>query len=106
MRVIKLTLCKKIIFLIKNLYKSRLIINYNGIISGMIYDSEKLIKFGKNVAKYRKAKYLSQNALAELLGISREHLAKIETAKRGIGIELLFKLAEVLEIEEKQLFEF
>ncbi len=72
----------------------------------MIYSSEKLIKFGKNIAKYRKAKYLSQNALAEILNVSREHLAKVETAKRGISIELLFKLAEVLEIDEKQLFEF
>ena len=72
----------------------------------MIYDSEKLIKFGKNVAKYRKYKHLSQNVLAEKLDISREHLAKIETAKRGISIELLFKMAEILEIEEKQLFEF
>lgn len=72
----------------------------------MIYDSEKLIKFGKNIAKYRKAKHLSQNVLAELVNISREHLAKLETAKRGISIELLFKIAEALEIEEKQLFEF
>lgn len=72
----------------------------------MIYNSEKLIKFGKNVAKYRKEKHLSQNVLAEKLDISREHLAKIETAKRGISIELLFKIAEVLEINEKQLFEF
>lgn len=72
----------------------------------MIYSSEKLVKFGKNIAKYRKAKHLSQNVLAEKLDISREHLAKVETAKRGISIELLFKIAEVLEIEEKQLFEF
>ena len=72
----------------------------------MIYDSEKLIKFGKNIAKYRKTKNLSQNALAEILDISREHIAKIETAKRGISIDLLFKLAEVLEVQEKQFFDF
>ena len=72
----------------------------------MIYDSKKLIKFGRNIAKYRKAKNLSQNALAEIMDISREHIAKIETAKRGISIELLFKLADALDIEEKQLFDF
>lgn len=72
----------------------------------MIYSSEKLIKFGKNIAKYRKAKHFSQNTFAEMLDISREHLAKVETAKRGTSIELLFKIAEALEIEEKQLFEF
>ncbi|MBQ4122191.1 helix-turn-helix transcriptional regulator [bacterium] len=72
----------------------------------MIYNSEKLIKFGKNLAKYRKLKHLSQNALAEILDVSREHLAKVETAKRGISIELLFKISEVLEIDEKRFFEF
>ena len=43
--------------------------------------------FGKNIAKYRKEKHLTQNLLAEKLDVSREHLAKIETAKRGISIK-------------------
>lgn len=69
-------------------------------------EKEKLEKFGKNVAKYRRARKLTQNQLAELLDISREHLAKIETAKRGISISLLFKMGEVLSISEKELFNF
>lgn len=61
---------------------------------------------GKNIQRFRKEKNLSQNELAELLDITREHLAKIETAKRFISLKLLFKLADTLEIPEKFLFDF
>jgi transcriptional regulator with XRE-family HTH domain len=66
----------------------------------------KLQILGKNIQKFRKKKKLSQNELAELLGISREHLAKIETAKRFISLKLLFRLADILEVKEKVLFDF
>ena len=64
------------------------------------------IKFGLNVQKARKAKKLSQNALADILDISREHLAKIETGKRRISLKLLFLLSEVLEVPESELMCF
>ncbi len=72
----------------------------------MNIENEKLKLFGKNIAKYRKGKKLTQNKLAEILDISREHLAKIETAKRGISINLLFRLSEVLGVAEKNFFDF
>ena len=37
---------------------------------------------------------MSQNELAEKLDISREHLAKIETAKRTVSLDLLINIAE------------
>ena len=66
----------------------------------------KLNKFGKNIAKYRKAKHLTQNKLADMLNISREHLAKIETGKRYISLKLLFKLAKLLNVDVKDFFIF
>ena len=72
----------------------------------MTNKTTKLILLGKNIQKARKDKKLSQNALAELLDISREHLAKIETAKRTISLGLLFKICDVLEKSEKDLFNF
>lgn len=66
----------------------------------------KLEKLGKNIQTARKIKGLSQNELADILDISREHLAKIETAKRNISLQLLFKLANALQISEKELFDF
>lgn len=61
---------------------------------------------GKNIAKQRKAKNISQNALAELIYCSREHIGKFETAKRGISLDLLFKICTALNISEQELFDF
>ena len=72
----------------------------------MLTENEKLQAIGKSIAKYRKERKLTQNQLAEILDISREHLAKIETAKRCVSLSLLFKIAEVLEVSEKDLFNF
>ncbi|MDD3593384.1 MAG: helix-turn-helix transcriptional regulator [Candidatus Gastranaerophilales bacterium] len=72
----------------------------------MTNETTKLIKLGKNISYFRKLKNLSQNALAEKLQISREHLAKLETAKRRISLKLLFELADILEVEEKELLDF
>lgn len=48
----------------------------------------------------------SQNQLAEKLNISREHLAKIETAKSCISLGLLIDMFEVLEVPIKDFFEY
>ncbi len=49
---------------------------------------------------------MSQNVLAEKLGISREHLAKIETAKRTVSLDLLIDIAEKLNTKVKDLIDF
>ena len=72
----------------------------------MANNSQKYVILGSNIKKARKAKNLSQNKLAEKLDISREHLAKIETAKRGISLDLLFKISDILEVKEKYLMDF
>ena len=72
----------------------------------MTNEATKLLKLGKNIQIARKKLGLSQNELAEMLDISREHLAKIETAKRRISLKLLFSLSEALKISEKDLFNF
>ena len=48
----------------------------------------------------------SQNQLAEKLNISREHLAKIETAKRTVSLDLLIEIAEALGVRVKDLIDF
>lgn len=72
----------------------------------MTNKSTKLLQLGRNIYKFRKIKGLSQNQFAEILDISREHLAKIETAKRCPSITLLFQIAESLGISEQELFYF
>lgn len=75
-------------------------------IKNMTNEVTKLIKLGNNIQKARKSKHLSQNELAEMLNISREHLAKIETARRRISLKLLFALCDCLNITEKELLNF
>ena len=60
------------------------------------------------IGYYRKKKGLSQEKLAEELGISRQHLASVEARgmNRGLSLELLFNIASVLEIEPYLLLKF
>jgi len=72
----------------------------------MTNKATKLLKLGKNIQVARKNKGYSQNELADILNISREHLAKIETAKRCVSLKLLFNISEALNVSEKNLFDF
>ncbi|MBO8431228.1 helix-turn-helix transcriptional regulator [Spirochaetes bacterium] len=65
-----------------------------------------LLNLGMNIKKYRKAKKLSQNQLAELIDLSREHLACIETGKEFISLRKLFLIADVLEVPLTSLIDF
>ena len=66
----------------------------------------RLEKLGKNIKKYRKLKDLSQNQLAEIADLSREHLACIETGKEFISLRKLFLIADILEVPVKNLIDF
>ena len=66
----------------------------------------KILQLGRNIYKLRKEKGFSQNTLAEMLEISREHLAKIETAKIYVSLGLLFDIAEKLDVPIKDFFDF
>ena len=66
----------------------------------------RLLSLGSNIKEYRKAKKLSQNQLAELIDMSREHLACIETGKEFISLRKLFLIADVLGVSLKNLIDF
>lgn len=65
-------------------------------------------EIGLNIAKYRKLRGLSQIELAEKVEVSRTHLSNIEASKMptSISLDLLFKIADVLEIDIRKLFDF
>ena len=74
-----------------------------------IFDnSERMENLSYAIGYYPKAKGLSQEQLAEMLDISRQHLASVEAPRmnRGISLELLFNIATVLEIEPYLLLKF
>ena len=67
---------------------------------------EQYQQFGLNVVYYRKKLRLSQSQLAELVDIHRTYVSAIELGKVSISFDILFKLAQVLEIPPSKLFEF
>ena len=66
----------------------------------------KILQLGRKIFRYRKEKGFSQNELADILGISREHIAKIETAKRCVSLGLLIEISETLNIPVREFFDF
>lgn len=55
------------------------------------------------IQSLRKAMKISQNELAEMLGLSPAMYCRIEKGERGISEELLEKLAEILHADLKEL---
>lgn len=58
---------------------------------------------GSNVTRLRKARSLSQDELAEKLGISRVFLNRIENGRSSPGAEVLYSLADVLGVSADNL---
>lgn len=69
---------------------------------------DKLTEVGYNISYYRKHAGLTQEQLADKLGISRSHLSAIEAPNivRSFSIELLFNIADALQIDAYKLFVF
>ncbi|MBE6758819.1 MAG: helix-turn-helix transcriptional regulator [Ruminococcaceae bacterium] len=69
---------------------------------------DKFIEVGYNIAYYRKHANLTQEELAEKVGISRAHLSAIEAPNivRAISLETLFNIAAALEIDAYKLLVF
>ncbi|MBR4286100.1 MAG: helix-turn-helix transcriptional regulator [Clostridia bacterium] len=68
------------------------------------YNEYKMI--GLNIAFYRRLKNYTQEALAEKVDIDQTHLSKIERAAVGVSLDLLFKIADVLEVDIYKFFIF
>jgi transcriptional regulator with XRE-family HTH domain len=60
---------------------------------------EKREETGNRIREIREQRGLSQEQLAELMGINRSTLSKIETGKFAITIDYLYRLAWHLEFE-------
>lgn len=74
-----------------------------------IFDNtERYRDLGYAIAYYRKRKGLTQEQVAERVGISRQHMGAIEAPNmvRAISLDVLFNIATVLEIEPYILIKF
>lgn len=66
---------------------------------------KRILKLGRKIHDLREKQY-TQEVFSEMIDISREHLAKIETAKRSVSLDLLIKIADTLNVKVKDLFDF
>lgn len=69
--------------------------------------SERYITLGLKIAYYRKKAGYTQEAFAEMIDKSVNFLAQVEGTGtvRGISLETLFKIAQVLKISPSKLLE-
>ena len=71
-------------------------------------NSERYRDLGWAISYYRKRKGLTQEQLAESIGVSRQHMGAIEAPNmvRAVSLDVLFNIAQVLEIEPYLLLKF
>ena len=60
--------------------------------------------FGANIKHYRKKQCLTQEQLAEKLGITTKHLSTIETGVNFVSADLLEKLTQQFHVSASSLF--
>ncbi len=61
------------------------------------------VRIGEKIRGYRKAKNLSQENLAERVGISVTHLSHIETGNTKLSLPVFVAIAQALEIQTDDL---
>lgn len=61
---------------------------------------------GKRIQEIRKSKNLTQEKLAEMIGIDTPNLSNIERGKRFVSSDTLEKIIKSLNVKEKDLFDF
>jgi len=68
--------------------------------------SSLLILFGKRLKQLREQRGLTQEKLAEYIGIQPRQINYLEHGKKWTKPETLEKLAHVLDVEIRELFDF
>jgi transcriptional regulator with XRE-family HTH domain len=58
--------------------------------------------FAANLRRLRHAKGLSQEDLAHEAGVNRSYMSKLEKGATFVGLEIIGKLADVLEVDPVQ----
>lgn len=69
-------------------------------------DKEILIKIGNNLRAERNRRNLSQEELAEMADLQRQHISKIENGQIDIRISTLIPILKALDIKFEQLYDY
>lgn len=65
-----------------------------------------LVNFGKNLKRYRLESNLTQEKLAELVGIHPTYVGKLEIGKCNPSVKMLFKISRALYVKLFDIFDF
>ncbi len=65
-----------------------------------------LEKLGKRLKEIRLTEGLTQEALAEKVGIHPTYVGKLEAGKSNLSVKLLFKISRALNVNLSQVFDF
>ena len=68
-------------------------------------DISAITVLSSNVRKYRIAKKLSQEALANMAGIEYSQVSRLERGLLNTSVSVIFALAKALELQPSQLLE-
>lgn len=63
------------------------------------------VQMGLNIMYYRRQQGLTQEGLAEMVGITQQRLQRIETARSTPSLPTLLDIAQALEIPIQKLFD-
>lgn len=67
-------------------------------------DKAVYLNIGKNIRKYRLQKGLTQEKLSELICANEKFIGHIERAERVPSLKRIIKIAQILEVDVKNLF--
>lgn len=65
-----------------------------------------LQNLGKNLKKYRKACNMTQEQLAEKVGIHPTYVGKLESGKNNPSVKMMFRISRALNIKLSNIFDF
>jgi transcriptional regulator with XRE-family HTH domain len=66
----------------------------------------KFVKLGLQIKTIRESKNLTQQNLADKVGVHLSYIGNIEIGAKQPSLETLFRIAEVLEVKVNDLFRF
>jgi transcriptional regulator with XRE-family HTH domain len=73
-------------------------------VSGKLDKDSHLVRFGSAVRARRAGLKLSQEALADLAGIDRSHMGKLERGERNVTFLNIVRIAEAIQCKPSDLF--
>ncbi len=60
----------------------------------------------EKIQRFRRERGMTQEELSEKIGRNSSYIAYVETHRRGLSLPVVYKLARVLKVKLKELFDF